>query len=140
MAARILVVNDTAEILETFRLLLEEEGYEVVLYSFAPNDLAEVERVKPDLVIIDLIFGVEKLGWQLLDKMRMNRATAKIPVVVCTAAVNEVRQNEGHLKAMGVNVVLKPFDIDLFLQAIKEALAAPPHPAAPPDDGPTIDK
>jgi DNA-binding response OmpR family regulator len=31
MAARILVVNDTQEILELFRMLLEEEGYEVVL-------------------------------------------------------------------------------------------------------------
>ena len=34
MAARILVVNDTEEILDLFRILLEEEGgYEVVLYS-----------------------------------------------------------------------------------------------------------
>jgi CheY-like chemotaxis protein len=95
------VVNDAAEILVVFRDILEPEGYEVVLYSFAPHDLAEVQRVQPDLVILDLIFGAEKVGWQLLDKMRMTRATAKIPVLVCTAAVNEVRQSEGHLKAMG---------------------------------------
>jgi DNA-binding response OmpR family regulator len=68
MAMRVLVVNDTEEILDLFRLLLEEEGYEVVVYSFAPHDLAEVERVKPDLVILDLIFGAEKMGWQLLDR------------------------------------------------------------------------
>lgn len=67
MPTRILVVNDTQEILEIFRDLLTEEGYEVVLYSFAPHDLAEVERLHPDLVILDLVFGMEKLGWQLLD-------------------------------------------------------------------------
>lgn len=125
MAARILVVNDTEEILELFRMVLGEEGgYEVITASFTPHDLREVERVKPDLVILDLIFGVEKIGWQLLEKMRLNRATADIPVIVCTAAVNEVRQNEGHLTAMGVSVILKPFDVDLLLAVVKEALAA----------------
>ena len=60
-----------------------------------------MERVKPELVILDLIFGAEKVGWQLLDKMRLNRATAAIPVIVCTAAITEVRENQGYLKAMG---------------------------------------
>ena len=49
MAQRILVINDTEDILEAFRLLLEGEGYEVVLYSYAPHDLEEVRRVRPDL-------------------------------------------------------------------------------------------
>src|SRR5215831_788963 len=139
MAARILVVNDTEEILDLFRLLLEEEGYEVVVYSFAPHDLAEVERVKPDLVILDLIFGSEKMGWQLLDKIRLNRPTATIPVIVCTAAVSEVRENQGYLKAMGVSVLLKPFDIDLFLQIIRDVLATSTPgslPAIPPGTAP----
>jgi DNA-binding response OmpR family regulator len=135
-AARILVVNDTQEILEMFQLLLEPEGYEVFLYSFAPHDLTEVQRIQPDLVILDLIFGTEKLGWQLLDKMHMTRETSLIPVVVCTAAINEVRQNEGYLRAMGISVVLKPFDIDLLLQVVKDALAKPPKPAPAPDTPP----
>lgn len=126
MAARILVVNDTEEILELFRMVLGEEGgYEVITASFTPHDLREVELVKPDLVILDLIFGVEKIGWQLLEKMRLNRATADIPVIVCTAAVNEVRENEGHLTEMGVSVVLKPFDVDMLLAVVKEALERP---------------
>jgi len=62
MANRIMVVNDTQEILDLFRLILEEEGYEVVQYSYAIQDMLEVERVQPDLMIIDLIFGREKVG------------------------------------------------------------------------------
>ena len=122
MAARIMVVNDTQEILELFRLLLEGEGYEVVLYSYALQDIAEVERVKPDLLIIDVIFGSEKLGWQLLDKLKMNKPTASIPVIVCTAALNAVREMKGYLRAQGVSVVFKPFDIDAFLATVKLAL------------------
>lgn len=120
--ARILVVNDTQELLEAFRTLLEDDGYEVTVYSYAPDELAQVQQVNPDLVILDLIFGQEKSGWQLLDKMRMTRETSKIPVIVCTAAIKEVRENEGYLKAMGVTVILKPFDIDRMLDSVREAL------------------
>lgn len=121
--AHILVVNDTQEILELFRLMLEDEGYEVTLLSYAPNELAEVERIKPDLIILDLIFGAERLGMQLLDKLKMKRETARIPVIVCTAAITVLRENEGYLKAHGVSMVAKPFDIDLFLATIKQSLA-----------------
>jgi DNA-binding response OmpR family regulator len=49
----ILVVNDTPEILELFRELLEGDGYRVSLYSYAFRDLEEVKRVEPDLMILD---------------------------------------------------------------------------------------
>jgi PleD family two-component response regulator len=47
MPKRIMVVNDTQEILELFREILTDEGYDVVLYSYGIQDLAEVERSSP---------------------------------------------------------------------------------------------
>ena len=122
MAPRIMVVNDTQEILELFQDLLTEEGYEVVLYSYDIQDLAEVQRVKPDLIILDHIIGGEAVGWQMLQKLKMKRSTAKIPVIVCTAAVKAVQEMEGYLKSKGVGVILKPFDIDDLLDAVRRAL------------------
>ncbi len=122
MATRIMVINDTQEILEMFRAILEDEGYEVILYSFAILDMTEYERVKPDLIILDLVFGGEKSGWQMLQKLKMNRSTATIPVIVCTAATNAVREMEGYLLSKGVNVILKPFNIDDLVAAVKLAL------------------
>jgi CheY-like chemotaxis protein len=58
----------------------------------------------------------------LLQKLKMDRATAKIPVVVCTAALQLARELEGHLKEKGVALVLKPFDIDDLLRAVEVAL------------------
>jgi CheY-like chemotaxis protein len=94
-------VNDTQEILELVRDLLEIEGYDVVLFSYAPHEIVEIERVQPDLIIVDIVFGNAVLGWQLLDKLKMHRPTAHIPVVVCSAAVRDVREMEGRLKSMG---------------------------------------
>lgn len=124
MATHIMVINDTQEILELFQEILVEEGYTVSLYAFAIQDLSEVERVSPDLIILDYIIGGEGVGWQFLQKLKMRRSTADIPVVVCTAAAKAVQEMEGYLKAKGVTVVLKPFDIDDLLTAIKLSLGS----------------
>lgn len=117
---KILVVNDTQEILDLFRDIFEEEGYEVFLYSFAFNDLVEIKRVCPDLIILDYMIGGEDYGWQVLQKLKMDRATANIPVIICTGALRQVRELEGHLKEKGVGIVLKPFDIDDLLHEVNE--------------------
>ncbi len=122
MAARIMVINDTQEILELFRLILEPEGYEVALYSYAIRDMADVERVKPDLIIVDFFFSVERQGWQMVQKLKMNRPTASIPIIICTAAEQSVRDIEGYLQVKNIALVPKPFDIDDLLLAVKQAL------------------
>lgn len=117
-----LVVNDTQEILELFRDILTEEGYDVVLYSYAPRDLDALTEVDPDLVILDFLIGNEAQGWQLLQKMKMHRPTEAIPVVVCTGAINLIRDLEGHLSSKNVGVVLKPFDIDDLLRTVTNTI------------------
>ncbi len=120
----ILVVNDTVEILDLFREILEEEGCRVSLYSYAFQDLDDVKRDRPDLIVLDFIIGGENHGWQLLQKLKMDRDTADIPIIVCTAALNLVRELEGHLREKGVGVVLKPFDIDHLLAEIDKMWAS----------------
>jgi len=122
MAARILVVNDTQEILELFRMLLEEEGYEVILAGFPIQQISEIEQIKPDLIILDFVFGDQKTGWQMLQMLKMKRSTAAIPVLVCTAALDLVREQEGYLVSQGVHVVFKPFDIDRLLEAVRQVM------------------
>lgn len=121
----IVVVNDTQEILDLFRDILEEEGYRVSLYSYAFKDIADIAALQPDLVILDFVIGGEAHGWQLLQKMKMTRQTKDIPVIVCTAALQLVRELEGHLKTKNVGVVLKPFDIDELLDAVTISLDRP---------------
>ncbi len=133
-AKHILVINDTQEILDLFREILEEEGYRVSLYSYTFQDIAQVREVQPDLVILDFIIGGEDLGWQMLQKMKMTRDTMDIPVICCTAALALVRELEGHLRTKNVGVVLKPFDIDDLLEAVSASLLKvdPDDPSMPP--------
>lgn len=125
-SGRVLVVNDTQEILELFDEILSAMGFEVVLMSYAPRELDRIRSVAPDLIILDFLLGDrELLGWQLLQKLKMDRRTDSIPIVVCTAAVNTVAEQQGYLTEQGVTVVLKPFNVDQLEDAVRRATSLP---------------
>ena len=128
----ILVVNDTEEILDLFRDIVEGLGHRMTAWSFSPDDLAKVTEIAPDLIILDLMLGPTELqGWALLQKIRMSPPTEEIPVLVCTAATNWVREQEGWLAANAVKVVLKPFKVGHLEHAIRQALDLPEVTASP---------
>lgn len=122
MATRVLVINDDESILELFKLILEGEGFEVLASEEAIENIADVERMQPDLVILDLKMGMQQEGWTMMQKIRMYPPTQHIPMVLCTAALNEVREQEGVLQDKGIPVVYKPFAIDDLLHAIQVVL------------------
>ncbi len=123
MTKHILVLNDTAEILQLFEVILHgEAGYKVTVGTYKPLMIDWIKQLNPDLVITDLLYGEEVTGWQLIDKMRMDRKTAEIPIIVCTADVEGVKEREGVLAEKNIAVVLKPFDIDDLLLAVETKL------------------
>jgi CheY-like chemotaxis protein len=124
---RVLVVNDTQEILELFADLLGEMGLEVVQMSYAPRELDRIREVAPDLIILDFLFGEgENVGWQLLQKLKMDRKLARVPIVVCTAAIRQATELQGYLTEQGIMVVIKPFNVDQLEEAITKALTDGP--------------
>lgn len=119
MAARILVMNDDQGILDLYGLLLEEEGYEVHLSRIVLEDVRLVEKLHPDCIILDFKFGSDRDGLSLLQQLRMYRPTAYIPVILCTAAVGAIREQEDVLREKGIPLIYKPFDIDELLSIVK---------------------
>ena len=122
----ILVVDDTEEVIELFRDIIEALGHRVTATTFAPEDLAKVIEISPDLAILDIQMGGDSApGWALLQKMKMSRETEAIPIIVCSAATNVVREQEGWLTSKGIKTVLKPFSVDDLELAIGKALELP---------------
>ena len=119
----ILVVDDTEEVLELFRDIIEDLGHRATVTTFAPEDLAEVIKISPELVILDMTIGGDAAGWQLAQKLRMSHETEKIPVIICTADTVALHDQEESLAALGMSVVLKPFSIGDLEDAINRAFA-----------------
>jgi DNA-binding response OmpR family regulator len=125
----VLVINDTEEILELFQVILHEEaGHEVTITSFQPHMVEFVKQIEPDLIISDHVFGEEKVGFQFLQRLKMDRDTATIPVIVCSGAVRELKEMEGYLVSKNVGVLYKPFDVDELLDLVRLKLDQSANP------------
>ena len=114
----ILAINNSPDVLALFTDLLEGEGYRVSTQVYADRDLPKIAATNPDLIILDYMWASEDDGWSLLQMLRMNPPTSKLPIILCTGAVSHVKDTEGHLETMGIEVIFKPFDIDQLLAAI----------------------
>jgi CheY-like chemotaxis protein len=117
----IVVINDDPAILALFDELLSDEGYTVTLDNFQRQTadlLGVIREFQPDLVIMDFIIGGELKGWQLVQATKMDRRVRDIPVIICTAAVKQVTELSEQLDSVGVQVVIKPFDIDVLLDVM----------------------
>ncbi len=108
-------------------MILEGEGYDVILSGFPVQRITDVKEIDPDLIILDFVFDDQKSGWQMLQMLKMDRETAIIPIIVCTAAIDMVRQQEGYLVSQGIHVVFKPFDIDHLLTNVNQLLGSHEH-------------
>jgi len=126
----VLVIDDSEEILGLIREVLEEEGYRVTT-SADPVGTAEVTRAEPDAIVLDILFGSEQRGIDLLRQLRDEAATSEIPVVLCSAAVEPIRRIDGHLLGEATGLVLKPFDVDGLLAEIDRVLGVADGSAEP---------
>ena len=122
MPPHILVINDEQDLLNLFRDILEEEGYRVSTLTYPMAEVGDLVILDPDLLILDMLIGGEDRGWSFLQRLRINRRTATLPIIVCTAAVHLIREVQDYLATMNIGVVLKPFDIDPFLAEVRRQL------------------
>lgn len=114
----ILAGDDSPAILDLLREILEAEGHRVSVSTDA-LDLPTIKRVDPDVVVLDhMVDDGDRSGWRLIQQIRDDPQTAALPIVVCTGAVHRVRQQASLLERLGVDVVLKPFDIDHLVATV----------------------
>jgi len=118
MKSRLLVIDDEPAIRDTMRMLLEYDGYEVLVAGSGQEGLAIAEREKPDLVFLDVkmpgMDGLEVLG-------RLRSLNDALPVVIISAHGNTNTALEaGRLGAF--RFVEKPLSKDYVLDAVREGL------------------
>jgi hypothetical protein len=117
-AARILIVDDDADVRGFLADALDELGHEVVSCDCGPAAIAEVERDCPDLLLLDFAMpGMN--GAEAAREIRVR--CPKLPLVFVTGYA-ESEQLEAAL-GTEVRVLRKPFSIDELTAAIAESAA-----------------
>jgi DNA-binding response OmpR family regulator len=122
VATRILVINNSENILALFQKILTTEDIQVFTQFFLNSDLTDVARIKPDLIILDYYVGREGVGWEFLQLLKMDETTAKLPVLICTTAVKLAHDIAGYLAAKQVTILRKPFERRDLIGAVESIM------------------
>lgn len=119
----IVVVNDSPELLELAEMLLRDEDFDVKVALLGTGALELIRTTMPDLVILDIRLP-DVSGWDILQALKLDPETSSIPVLVCSAAVQELRTLDAQLARIGVDVLVKPFAIDTLLDKVRDLVDA----------------
>ncbi len=106
-APRVLVVEDEADVAEMIRYNLGKEGYEVRLAGTGTDALRHAKETRFDVILLDIM--VPQLnGWEICRRLKLDRETQAIPVIMVTGRVEEGDKVLGF--EMGADdYVTKPF-------------------------------
>ncbi len=117
----VLVVDDSPGTLGMLNDTLELAGYTVLVAQSAQAALALVERVTPDIVLLDAVMpGMD--GFEACRRLKQNQALASTPIVFMTGLTESEHVLRG-LAAGGVDYVTKPVSPDEVVARLAVHLA-----------------
>lgn len=117
----VLVVEDEASVLLTYRLMLEEQGYKVVTALSSREAEAALAGKHFDMVLCDLSLEQNHTGFEVFE--RVHKRDPKVPCVMLTGYAN--RETTERAERAGITVFFKPIEIEEFLQTLKTILRNP---------------
>ncbi len=119
MAKRIMIVDDEEDVVNTLRIRLESNGYDVSS-TMGSRSVHDIEAAKPDLILLDIMMP-DMDGFAVIRELKRNFDLAKIPVIVLSAkpkaTMIELFGPEGI-----TDYISKPFDSKELLALIKKIL------------------
>jgi DNA-binding response OmpR family regulator len=106
-SARILVVDDQADVCGLAALMLRKAGYEVNTVGSGAGALAQIQEIRYDMVLLDINMpGMD--GWEVLRVLKADAATANLPVAMFSVR-GEVRDKVHGLQEGAIDYITKPF-------------------------------
>ncbi|MBI4422124.1 MAG: response regulator transcription factor [Elusimicrobia bacterium] len=132
--ARILSIEDDADLQHLIGLTLHSNGYEVQYAFNGKEGYEKILSMHPDLILLDLMLpGMN--GIEILKAVQTNKDVRDLPIIVITAYGDDVSMLEHSVKALGaIEYLRKPLEMAMLLNHIKRALAARPKQSPAPED------
>lgn len=117
---RILVVDDEPDIIALVAYHLARAGYRVSTASTGLDALEAARGEQPALVVLDLMLP-ELSGFEVLERMRADRALSEIPVLMLTARREEHDRVQG-LSLGADDYLVKPFSPQELVLRVRNIL------------------
>jgi len=121
----IVVADDDPSINALVREVLANEGYEMHGCFTGAEAVRIMQRLVPDLAIVDMQMEVRDAGLRVLLALRHHPATAHIAVIICSADNAFLRAKHHEIVTYDAEIISKPFDLTHLMATVSRLLAAP---------------
>jgi len=136
---KVLLIEDDAYVSQLYQdIVATDTNWQIEVISSLTNlekDLERIKKINPDVILLDLILPAlpeskksgsyildKELGFQILERLKKDETTKKIPVIVISALSGE--GDKERAKALGAEKYLVKSDILPFqiIEAVEEVL------------------
>ncbi len=121
-AARIMLVDDDADLTAVLSVLLAFEGYTTSCSAEEEDAFALIMRQPPDLLVLDLQLDDPDGGLRLLRRLQLHNSTARMPVLICSGDQFWIDRLHRLIATPQYAYLPKPFLVDDLLAQIDELL------------------
>jgi DNA-binding response OmpR family regulator len=121
----VVCIEDEPEMIDLVKLILGRKGFELVGAVGGRDGLDTVRKLKPDLVLLDLMMP-DMDGWEVYQQMKTDEELKNIPVIVVTAKAQSIDKVLGLHIAKVDDYVTKPFGPQELLQSVNKVLKLQP--------------
>lgn len=125
MSFLIYVVEDDLNIQEIESFALKNSGYQVEAFEQASTFYKRLEEKVPDLVLLDIMLP-DADGISIMKKLRAEKNTARLPVIMVTAKTTEIDKVKG-LDSGADDYITKPFGVMELISRVKALLRRSYH-------------
>ncbi|MCF8110838.1 MAG: response regulator [Desulfobacteraceae bacterium] len=127
----ILVIDDDKDLVETIRVVLESQGYEVRRAYNGKEGRLQIEKKIPDLIILDVMMSTDTEGFDLAYKLKQSKDYKTIPILMLTSFPSSGMVEKGPEKFQHImgeewpvtEFLEKPVNPDDLIAVIEEVLA-----------------
>jgi twitching motility two-component system response regulator PilH len=118
---KVLVVDDSAMVLEMVSAHLKQNGIEVLEAHDGSDAVEQLKVVTPDLVVTDVVMP-KMNGYELCRWIKNNASTKDVPVIMCTTKSEEFDKYWG-MKQGADAYLTKPYHPPELIKTIKQLLS-----------------
>ena len=126
--AKILIIDDDPDITAAMRIILENEGYEVLNALESGAGMNRLKEVRPDLIILDVMMRTSQEGFELSRELKHNKQYKDIPILMLTGVKQKTgldfKADAGDEAWLPVEEYLdKPVRPDILLAKVEDLLS-----------------
>lgn len=118
---KIMIIDDNRELLEELSEMLIGSGYEVTAFSAGRAALKRINKIKPDLLLLDLWMD-RMSGFEIAYVLTSSPEFIDVPIISMSGLYAE-KEDAVLMRIAGISkCLMKPFEPDLLIKEIEESL------------------